>query len=55
LPSPYEKEGVPVWTAVLSFSLVFVTVAVPTLFRRRQVAKNSRRPTPDMQDNMDEK
>ena len=44
----YQKEGVPPWVVILSVSLVALTVAVPVIVRKRQVEKNTRRPSPDM-------
>lgn len=44
----YEKEGVPPWVVVLSLSMVAVTALIPVVVRKKQVERNSRRPTPDM-------
>jgi hypothetical protein len=37
---PYEKSPLPAWVPLLCFSLVIVTVLIPQISRKRQLAKN---------------
>ena len=50
----YQKEGVPPWVVVLSVSLVALTASVPVIVRKRQIEKNTRRPSPDMFSELEE-
>ena len=43
----YQKEGVPPWVVLLSVSLVALTASVPIIVRKRQVERNTRRPSQD--------
>lgn len=45
--APYEKEGVPTWAVAVSVGLVFVTLVIPVLSRKKQLATNSRRLSPE--------
>jgi hypothetical protein len=39
---PYTAQPLPFWVAGLSVALVVVTIAVPQIARKRQLAKNTR-------------
>lgn len=46
----YEKDGVPFWTVAIPIGLVALTGIIPVVLRKKQVEKNSRRPTQEQLD-----